>query len=163
MGKEVADFLDADHILIMLAPIFGFSLGDFISGIGLLIEIFQSLNEANGAQAEYKELWRELTNIKNGLESVQKLSLDHCQSAQASAVENAVNDCLSCIDGFMQRNKKYCGLGSTPVARWSSAGFRTSVRMVQWALWKKADLVKFKSEVQQHTAAIQMLLGGITM
>ena len=151
----------------MPAPIFGFSVGDFIAGIGLLIDIFQSLNNTNGASADYKELQRELKNLKNGLQGVASLSPDPSQAPQASivssAIASAVNDCLSCVDGFLKKNKKYSGLGSTPVKRWSSAGFENSWRMVRWATWKKAEVAKFKGEVQQHVAAIQMLLAQLQM
>lgn len=151
----------------MPVPVFGFSLGDFIAGIGLLIDIFQSLNSTNGAPADYKELQRELKHLKNGLQGVASLSPDLSQAPQASIVSSdiasAVNDCLLCVDGFMQKNKKYSELGSTPAKRWSSAGFKNSWRMVQWATWKKAEVAKFKGEVQQHVAAIQMLLAELQM
>ncbi|KAL8792264.1 MAG: hypothetical protein Q9195_005143 [Heterodermia aff. obscurata] len=148
----------------MPVPIFGFSLGDFIAGIGLLLDIFQSLNSTNGAPADYKELWRELMNLKIALQGVRSLSPDPSQGPQASVVSSiasAVNDCLSCIDGFMQKNKEYSQLGSTPANRWSSAGFKSSWRMVGWATWKKAEVAKFKGQVQQHVAAIQMLLAEL--
>ena len=151
----------------MPVPLFGFSLGDFIAGIGLLIDIFQSLNCTSGAPADYRELCRELVNLKNGLQGICSLPPDTSQAPQASvvssAIDSAVNDCLFCVDGFMQKNKKYSELGSTPVNRWSSAGFKTSWRMVGWATWKKTEVAKFKSEVQHHVAAIQMLLTELQM
>ena len=151
----------------MPVPLFGFSLGDFIAVIGLLIDGFQSLNSTNGALADYKRLRRELKNLKNGLQGVRNLSPDLSQDPQASvvssAVASAVNDCLFCVDGFLQKNKKYSELGSTPADRWSSAGFKNSWRMVGWATWKKKEVVKFKGDVQRHVAAIQMLLAELQM
>ena len=35
---------------------FGFSVGDFIASINLLIDAVHSLSDTNGAQADYEEL-----------------------------------------------------------------------------------------------------------
>ena len=105
---------------------FGVSVGDFIAGIELLIEGVKSLSDTNGAQADYKKLWCELNNLKKGLECIQSLSLDPTQPAQVSAVNSAVNDCLSCVDAFVNRNSKYSALNSTPAKIWSLAGLKES-------------------------------------
>ena len=138
-----------------------------MTGIGLLIDVFQSLNSTNGAPADYKRLQCELKNLKNGLQGVCNLSSDLVQDPQASfvssAIASAVKDCLFCVDGFLQKNKRYSELGSTPADRWSSAGFKNSWRMVGWGTWKKKEVAKFKGDVQQHVAAIQMLLAELQM
>lgn len=142
---------------------FGFSVGDFISGVELLIDAIKSLRDTNGAQDDYRELGRVLKHLRNGLECIEALSLDPTQPVQFSAAKAAVHDCLLCLDDFIQRNAKFSGLGSTPASHWTVVGFKDRWRMVQWALWKKADVSKFKSEVQQHAEAIQMLLATIHM
>ena len=87
----------------MLMPVpFGFSVGDFIGSIGLLIDAVKSLRKTCGTQDDYKELGRELKHLRDGLE------------------------CM-------------------------------------WALWKKADITEFKSEVQKHAEAIHLLLAKIQM
>lgn len=130
-------------LLFSLMPVtFGFSLGDFIAGIGLLINIFQSLNETDGARADYQELWRELKNVRNGLKCVQSLSVDSVHPTQAAVVRAALDDCLSCVVGFIQKDN-YSGLGCTP------ASSKNSRRMMQRESWDMADVVKFKNEVQQ--------------
>ena len=42
---------------------FGFSVGDFISGIEFLIDAIKSLRDTNGAQDYQKELGRELKHL----------------------------------------------------------------------------------------------------
>ncbi|CAD6571375.1 MAG: hypothetical protein ASARMPRED_004482 [Alectoria sarmentosa] len=140
---------------------FGFSVGDFISGIDLLLDAVKSLHDTNGAQDDYKELGRELKHLRNGLEGIKGLSVDPTQSVQFSTTEAAVHDCLLCLDGFIQRNAKFSSLGSTPASQWTAVGLKNRWRMVQWALWKKADIARFRSQVQQHAEAIQMLLETI--
>ena len=74
-----------------------------------------------------------------------------------------VDDCFMRIDDFIKRNAKSSSLEFTPARQWTVAGLKDRWQMVQWALWKKADVVRFKSEVQQHVEAIQMLLMSIQM
>lgn len=140
---------------------FGFSVGDLISGIELLIDAIKSLRDTNGAQDDYRELGRELKHLRNGLECIEALSLGPTPPIQLSAAKAAVHDCLLCLDSFIQRNAKFSSLGSTPGSHWTAVCLKKRWRMVQWALWKKADIAKFKSEVQQHAEAIQMLLATI--
>ena len=142
---------------------FGFSIGDFINGIELLLDAVKSLHDTNGAQDDYKELGRELKHLRNGFEGIKALSLDPAQPVQSSAANAAVHDCLSCLDGFIPRNAKFSSLGSTPASQWTVAGLKNRWRMVQSALWKKADIARFRSQVQQHAEAIQMLLATIQM
>ena len=91
---------------------FGFSVGDFIADINLLIDAVHSLSDTNGAHANYEDLGRQLTSLRKGFEYIQGLKLDATQSAQASAVHTALNHCRLCVDGFVKRNKQIQELGS---------------------------------------------------
>ena len=150
-----------NHIL-MPVP-FGVSVGDFIVGIEVLIDAIKSLSDTHGAQADYKELFRELNSLKTALGCIQNLSLDPSQPTQASAVNAAIDDCILCVDTFVKRNSKYSSLDSKQGKAWSLDGLNSCRRMVQWAIWKKKDVAKFRAQVQQHADAIQMLLATIQM
>ena len=142
---------------------FGFSVGDFIAGINLLIDAIHSLNDTNGAQADYEELGRQLRNLKNGFECIEGLNLDTMQVAQVSAVDTALSDCRLCIDAFIKRNSRFKSLETPSGEKWTLAALKRQGRKVQWALWKKADVAKFRAEIQQHSEAVQMLLASIQM
>ena len=73
---------------------FGVSVGDFIVGIEVLLDAIKSLSDTHGAQADYKELFRELNSLKTALGCIQNLSLVPSQPTQASAVNAAINDCI---------------------------------------------------------------------
>ena len=140
---------------------FGFSVGDFIAGINLLIEIVKSFSETHGAKADYQELGRELISLKNALDGIQALSLNTAQAAQISAVNAAVDACRLSVDGFVQRNNKFRSLGCAPVKQWSLAAFKNGVLGVKWAILKKNKVVKFRADVQAHSNGIQMLLATL--
>lgn len=140
---------------------FGFSVGDFIAGINLLIDIVKSFSKSHGAKADYQELGRELVSLKNALESIQALSLNTAQAAQVSAVNTAVDGCHLCVDGFVQRNSKFRSLESAPKKQWSLAAFKNGVLGVKWAILKKNKVARFRADVQAHSNGIQMLLATL--
>lgn len=142
---------------------FGFSVGDFVAGISLLIDVVQSFSDTNGAQADYDELTRQLKNLRNGFESIEDLNLDATQAAQASAVSTALNDCRLCVDSFIKRNEKFKSLETPSGKQFSLAALKRQGRKVQWALWKQKYVAKFRASIQQHINAVQMLLGSIQM
>ena len=140
---------------------FGFSVGDFIAGINLLIETVKSFSETHGAKADYQELGRELVSLKNTLDSIQTLSLNPAKAAQISAVNTAVDGCHLCVDGFVQRNSKFRSLESAPKKQWSLAAFKNGVLGMKWAILKKNKVAKFRADVQAHSNGIQMLLAAL--
>ena len=142
---------------------FGFSVGDFIAGINLLIDSVKSLDEAHGAKADYQELGRELSNLKDAFDGIQRLSLSQAQVAQAKAVDTAVTGCRLCIDGFVQRNSNFQGLDSSPPKRWSLAALKKGVLGIRWAIMKKNEVAKFRSDIQRHSDHILMLLAILEM
>lgn len=140
---------------------FGVAIGDFIAGINLLIAIVTSLHETHGARADYQELARELTSLRVGLDSVRDLSLDAAQVFQASAVSKSVDNCYSCVNGFLQRNSKFQDMATTSDQQRGLDRLKRRIRCVQWAILKKDDVAKLRAEVQQHCEAIQMLLATL--
>ena len=143
--------------------VFGFSVGDFIAGIDLLVDSVKSLDEAHGAKADYQELGRELSSFKNALDGIQALSLGQAQVDQVTAVNTAVDGCRLCVDEFVQRNSKFESLDSIPSKRWSLASFKKGVLGIRWAVVKKKEVAKFRSDIQRHSDHILMLLATLEM
>lgn len=140
---------------------FGFSVGDFITGVNLLIDAVHSLSDTYGAQADYKELGRELQSLNSGLDGIKALSLDSTQTIGISAVNAAVDKCHACVEDFVQRNSKFKSLETTSGKKWSLATVKKCGRGVQWAVWKRDDVAKFRDQVQYHSGAIGMLLATL--
>ena len=140
---------------------FGFSVGDFIDGVNLLIDAIHSLSDTYGAQADYKELERELHSLNSGLDGIRSLSLEPSLETEISAVNAAVDKCHTCVEDFVRRNSKFKSLENTPSKKWSLATLKKCGRGVQWAIWKKDDVAKFRDQVQYHSGAIGMLLATL--
>lgn len=73
---------------------FGFSVGDFIDSIKLLVDAVNGLRDTNGAQDDHEELSRGLKHIRAGLEWIEPLSSDPTQPVQSSAAKAAIDDCF---------------------------------------------------------------------
>ena len=142
---------------------FGFSIGDFIAGINLLIDSVKSLDKAHGAKADYQELARELSSLNDALDGIHTLSLSQAQVSQVKAVSTAVDGCRLCIDGFVQRNSKFESLDSSPSKKWSSAAFKKGVLGIRWTIVKKKEVAKFRSDIQRHSDRILILLATLEM
>ena len=140
-----------------MTPQFGFSLGDLIRGIELLIESIQSLNETKGARAEYRKFTHELSGLKRALQYIENSCPDITDPALSSATENAVSECKECIEDFMKCNNQFTILESVSHAPWTLSGLRIRGKMVQWALCKKADIAKFRGEIHRQIENVQML------
>ena len=140
---------------------FGISVGDFIAGINTLIDIVHSLSDTHGAQADYRELGSELQSLKSGLDGVKALSPDPTVTTELSALDAAVEKCRACVESFVERNSKFKSLENTPRKKWSLATLKKHGRGVQWAIWNKDDVQRFRDQIQYHTGAIGMLLGTL--
>jgi hypothetical protein len=136
---------------------FGFSVGDFISGIVLIKNSIDALKDTKGATKEYQELKRGLTGLEHGLNAIIGLDLDSTDQNH-SAIEQAVRSCQLCIDTFLKNNCKYDGLTTDRTQELSLEALKTNLRKIRWAVCKKEDLAKFRSELQMHSEAIQMQL-----
>jgi len=138
-----------------MLPPFGFSVGDFVSGINLIRELTKALEDSAGSAAEYRELIKELYSLERALLEVKALDLDESQHAQQVALRQAATQCQQTIDGFLQKIRKFqpalCTGGS-------KSSWRDGLRKVEWALYKKEDVEKFRAQINGHTASINILL-----
>jgi hypothetical protein len=130
---------------------FGWSVGDVIAGINVLIQVFEALDDAKGGKAAHSELARELSSFQNALDGIRKYALQ-------SSMEQAVGNCQQCIDTFVNRMKKFKNIDKDyGGSRWSPDKFMKNVRAVEWAMCKKSEVDDFRKAVLFHTAAILSL------
>lgn len=130
---------------------FGWSVGDVIAGIEVLIEIFKALDDTRGGKATYSELARELSSLQNALDGIGTYRI-------YSSLDQAVRNCQECIDAFVERIKKFRGMNQDQGNwRWSLDTFKKNVRAVEWAMCKKGEVDEFRKAVLFHTGSILSL------
>jgi hypothetical protein len=137
---------------------FGWSVGDIVAGIGILVQVFEALDNSKGAKASYVELIRELTSFQSALDGIKKSGLSTVQASLPTStqtiVEEAVQKCQGCIDIFVSRIKKFKGMDKDHGAKWSLETFKKNARAMEWAMCKKGEIDDFREAVLFHTAAL---------
>lgn len=141
-----------------MLPPFGFSVGDFLSGINLIREIIKALEDSAGSSAEYRELIKGLYSLERALLEVKALNLDESQYAQQIALRQATTQCQQTIDDFLQKIRKFQPALRTGGSR---SSWRDGVRKIEWALCKKEDVEKFCAQLNAHTVSISILLMAV--
>jgi len=135
----------------MITPGFGFSVGDFISGIELIRQLITALEDGAGASKEYHDLIRELYSLEFALLKVKRLEVDDSLEGDKNVVIRAVRQCQETISQFLSSIAKY-----QPSLRAGGSGssWKDCLRKIQWALCKKEEVQQFRARIQGHTTSI---------
>jgi len=138
---------------------FGFSVGDFISVCILIKDVVQALDSSSGSSAEYQEVIRELWALDRALLEVVNLAQNFEMTVELNALSHTArrtaDQCLHCIKAFMVKIQAY----QKPLSEGSSRNLLRDVKgKMTWALLKRDDLQKFRTEINAHSSAINMLL-----
>jgi hypothetical protein len=140
----------------------GWSVRDIFAGIGVLIHVFEALDNSKGAKASYAELIRELASFQSALDGIERSGLSTVQASLPSStqtvVEEVVQRCQCCIDIFVSRIGKFKAVDMNQSgSKWYLEIFKKNVRAVEWAMCKKGEIDEFRKAVLSHTAAILSL------
>ena len=139
----------------MAAPI-GFSVGDLIAGINLIIISVRAVRDGGGAVAEYQAISEELESLKAGLQAVDDLCLHEATPQLQTSIHEAVQRTQRCIEDFIKKNTKY-----QPWLRPDRRGWKTNLNRIKWTLCRKDDLVKFRSQLERHSSSTNTLLAVV--
>lgn len=144
----------------MASPGFGFSAGDFISGISLLKQIIRALNDTVGSRASYRQLISELLNLDEALGRAKDLHSNLAQAAQTIALQQIAEQCQLSIETFLNKNSKFKeSLGLQP----SASFWKSNLHKIQWALCKDAAIDKLRKEIAAHTTTLNLTLATIQL
>lgn len=142
---------------------FGFSAGDFISGILLVKDLIQALDNAGGSSAEYQALRGELKGLETALNLLCNSNLSAWDDSHREAIEQTVQVCHGIIHAFLTQVAKF-DAALTPSANASQhatvtvPAWKATLRKVQWAFLKKDDVVRLRVELSAQTSILNTLL-----
>jgi hypothetical protein len=130
---------------------FGFSVGDFISGIGALVTTIKAVRDAGGSATQYQAIVSELETLSAGLFSIQSLDHEQRTNEEYRAVCEAAASCEDCIKSFVSRIAKY-----QPWLKPGTEGWKAAVHKIQWAFCNKKDVVEFRHQITLQTSTISL-------
>ena len=133
---------------------FGFSIGDLFAGLRVIKDSIEAVHDTKGSPADYASLIKEIVSLQDGLEAVEEIQSECDLSEKQNIVlQRAVYACQASIDGFLSSISQY-----QPHLNARAFGVKSNYRKIKWALCKKDDVLKFRSQLGRHAAAINMLL-----
>ena len=133
----------------MAVPAFGFSVGDFIMGINLAIDVVKACSDTGGASSQYE---RTLAEFKAYLAILRRLQ-DPTVSTNA-VVNNLASSCEGPVNDFMAKVEKY----KASLAKSAVCSMHTFPRKAQWALVAKKAVGELKSSIAVPLCAISVEL-----
>jgi Fungal N-terminal domain of STAND proteins len=135
---------------------FGFSIGDVISGLKLLRNSVEAVNNVHGSSADYASLIAELESLNTALEAASELTSEHLVNPeQRKAINSAVKACQKCVDDFLVRIAQY-----QQHLKRGNSGWRSCYMKIKWALCKQEDVAKLRAMLGSHTNSINVLLAS---
>jgi hypothetical protein len=138
-----------------MAVPFGFSIGDFISGIILVKDIVQALSDNRGSSKEYLDLKVLLQSLALALNQIQGQFGDIQEDLHRAALVSAVTACREVVNDFLPGIEKYkeslCDDG--PKSLW-----KDTLRKIKWKLSMPEELATFRGKISFHANAIGLLL-----
>lgn len=137
---------------------FGFSVGDIIAAIELVVVIVDALQASGSATTEYRELIGQLASLENILRQLKSLSVNEGQYACLVGLHQEVAQCHQTIDIFWQGIRKYEPFLSNDGTRGGIANLKSAWAKVQWSKCRKEDVARFKLDLVGHTQRIQVRL-----
>jgi hypothetical protein len=135
---------------------FGFSAGDFISGLLLVKDLIRALDNAAGSSAEYRGLCGELKSLEKALELLCNSNLTVWEGTHSQAIQQTVQVCHGIIHSFLTRAAKFDETLVSPAKAVSV--WKVALRKVQWAFLKKDDVVRVRVELSAQTSILNALL-----
>jgi hypothetical protein len=143
---------------------FGFSVGDFVTGIGLVRNIIDALQTSSSSRGRYQGLLSELFTLERALLEVKKLSFDDEQVTEAKkldveallgALHRTAVQCQDSIDKLFANVRKHEG---HLTVNGSGSKWKDALRKLQWSLLTDKDLEESRAEIRGHSSSITMLI-----
>ncbi|KAK0646930.1 hypothetical protein B0T16DRAFT_171051 [Cercophora newfieldiana] len=140
----------------MAAPAFGFSAGDFINAINLIVDISKALKSVGGARDDYQSLITELSLLQGVLLHLQsRQSCSNTEGVFAPYAQQQAKLTLSTLSKFLILVSKFDStLGPGGSDRW----YRHVGKKTQWAVVHAKDIDGLRVRVGNQLHVLNTIL-----
>ena len=162
------------RIVSKMTPAFGFSIGDFISLIGMRVwlseflmltktdlirKISKALKQTGGACSEYQNVIIELKSLKHTLQHLEALEPTEDNLSHVNAIRGMALACQLPLRDFMTKLEKY----ENSLGPWAErSAFRGLTRKARWAVGFTEEVEKLGALVAAKQISINLLLATHT-
>ena len=142
----------------MVVPAFGFSVGDFIAGINIAIDVVKACKDTGGASSQYESVLVEFETYLTLLHKLQDSSIP-----TTAEVNRLASSCKQPVQQFLTKIEKYrCSLsqptGSHHFVHHTARNLRTFPRKAQWAVMAKKTVEELRLGIGPQLSAIGLLI-----
>lgn len=132
---------------------FGFSVGDFIATLQLVLKATSLVQNAPG---DYQELVTQLQTLQYALDEVREIGWLEAEKSEASAIQMTVQQCNASLLAFRNKMKDY----DASLGRWSNAGkLRRLKRKLMWGATGQAENAqRLQQELAGYVGCLNMAL-----
>ena len=141
----------------MVVP-FGFSIGDFIDGINIAIDVVKACTDTGGASSQYERVLVELETYLALLRKLQDSSVPTTTEVNrlASSCEQPVRQFLTKVEKYRRSLAK--PTGSHYFIHQTARNLRTFPRKAQWAIVAKKTVEELRLGIGPQLSAIGLLI-----
>jgi len=139
----------------MVVPLFGFSVGDFISVINMVQKVGKALHDQDGASAEYQRLIQNIQALQLIFQHLEGLDSSDVNRSYINAIQAQAHESLKPLNEFLKNIAKYeKRLGSV------ATGGRVlgSARKAQWVVTVAEEITKLQSNIGLEVEKMNLLL-----
>lgn len=138
----------------MAAPIFGFSVGDFIAGIKIAIDVIKACKDTGGASSQYESVLVEFEAYSALLHRLQDPNIP-----TSIEINRLASSCEQPVKNFVAKIEKYRSslaksAGPYDSIHQTARHLRTFPRKAQWAMVAKKTVDELRLGIGPHLAAI---------
>lgn len=138
----------------MSGPAFGFSAGDFIAGVTLIVNVTKALKDAGGASDEYRSLVQELGLLERILKQLHARQGQGATNVFAADVTQQTDLTLTTLSSFLETISKFdAKLGEQAPSAWHHG----TARKAQWAVTCAKEIEKLRVKVGTHLSELNLL------
>lgn len=140
---------------------FGWSAGDIVSAITLLLKIGAALQDAGGASSEYRDAVGFLKTLQTTLEHLKAFSSTPVEFYKAENLRQQCDHIQAPLKAFLDdvTSKFDAAMGQSCGRK----KFLTAPRKIQWALYTSKKIKRLQERIIVPIGAVNMLLGLQTM
>ncbi len=140
---------------------FGWSVGDVLAGIQLVVLVISALQESTDSRCDYQLLIHDLHNFKQILEVLKDLQATEATLSYVNAIRSIALSCQTPLSAFLKKLEKSYDASLSHSSSWSRLDPRSVSRTVQFGLLMPKEVSKMRTYINAKLVSVGILIGLI--